>query len=277
MPPTALVTGATDGMGLQAARMLGRDGWHVIVHGRRPERVEAAVEWLRGSSSAGSFKPVVADLAQLDQVEALAAPLRAAPDRAVDVLVNNAGVFTPTREATVRRESADGFELMWAVNYLAPFLLTMRLEPVLARSPHPGVLNVGSGAHVRGEIHWSDLHLTEGWDRMAAYAQAKLALAMFTRELAGRWSQARIGTLCVNPGYTGTKMVRDGLGGEAQPVSQGAAHIAAPLLEGDRSQWVGQYVDQGTVSPAHPLVDDADARRRLWDLTVAQLDARSPL
>jgi NAD(P)-dependent dehydrogenase (short-subunit alcohol dehydrogenase family) len=272
----ALITGATDGIGRETARLLSEVGWRVIVHGRNVDRVAAATDYLRGAVPDGHFEPVTADLAALCQVEALAEWLLGYCDP-LDALVNNAGVFTSTSVADVRTESADGFELTWAVNYLAPFALTLKVLPLLLSAKQCQVLNVGSSAHLRGELCWHDLQCRQHWDRMAAYAQSKLAIAMFTVELSERCAGTPVTVNVASPGYTATKMVRDGLGGPALPVEEGAANIAQLLLETRWAARSGCYIDQAVVREPHPLVSDRLARRRLWRISAAQAATHDPM
>ncbi|GLZ42043.1 hypothetical protein Acsp05_56670 [Actinokineospora sp. NBRC 105648] len=273
-PGTVLVTGATSGIGLAAAGQLAAAGWTVLVHGRTPERAALACAQLAGNDLAGNestgngpagngpageLVPVHADLSALAEVRRLADSIGTTV-----ALVNNAGVFTPSAIAEQRRVSADGHELTWAVNYLAPFALTTALAGRLG-----AVVNVTSGMHVRAEPHWADPDLVEGWDRVRAYGQSKLALTAFSAELGARWPAVPV--TAVNPGYVDTPLVRAAFGGPAGDVSVGAAHVVAPLLGGSP---VGGYVELGVRAVPHPLVEDSEGRARLWALTERLLAAR---
>ena len=136
MTPTVLVTGATDGLGKAVSVELARAGATVLVHGRSPERAEAAAAEIRAASGNGLLRTCAGDLASLAQVRSLAEAILEREPR-LDVLVNNAGIGTAEPGGGERVESADGYELRFAVNYLAPFLLTGLLEPLLQASACP--------------------------------------------------------------------------------------------------------------------------------------------
>src|SRR3712207_3520376 len=173
---TILVTGATDGLGKRVARELAGKGATVLLHGRNSERLEAALEDIRketGSERLGSY---LADLSSLAQVRALAERILSDQVR-LDVLINNAGVIV--RE---RKESEDGFELTFAVNCLAQFLLTSLILPLLRDSAPARIVNVASAG--QSPVGFDDVMLERRYGGMRAYTQSKLAQIMFTFELA---------------------------------------------------------------------------------------------
>jgi NAD(P)-dependent dehydrogenase (short-subunit alcohol dehydrogenase family) len=261
-----LVTGATSGIGYAAARLLARAGWDVLVHGRTEDTAAIACERLEAEVPGARLWPVHADLAKLTEVRALATHVvREHPP--LHGLINNAGLFPPNRLAHLRRLSADGYELTWAVNYLAPFALTTAL---VARTS--AVVNVGSGMLAGAELRWDDLQHERGWDRSSAYGQSKLALVMFTMELAARGDGGRPAAVAVNPGYTDTRLVREAFGGVANPVDEGAGWVVRPLLDERVAGATGAYYDLGERTWAHPLAEDGAARARLWDLTRDQVE-----
>lgn len=185
-----LVTGATDGIGRETARILSEQGHDVIVHGRTLEKAQAIVRQL------GKGTAVAADLASLDEVRALAGRKELG---ALDVLVNNAGVYMKTRKVTPE----GGRETTMAVNHDAPFLLTHLLIDRLER-----VVNVSSIAHQRGRIDVDDLDFERSFDGYAAYASSKLANVLFTVELARRFTRVQCNAL--HPGVVSTKLLRAG-------------------------------------------------------------------
>src|SRR5258706_2156943 len=174
---TALVTGATDGVGRLVAEALARDGARVLIHGRNPERGAAVLAALGN----GDHAFCRADLASLAAVRALAADVLKRTDR-LDILVNNAGVGSASRGG--RELSRDGHELRFAVNYLAPFLLTHLLLPTIQRSAPARIVNVSSAG--QQPIDFDDVMLAHGYDGTRAYRQSKLAQILFTVELAQR-------------------------------------------------------------------------------------------
>jgi len=250
-----LITGATDGLGRRVAELLAERGEDVIVHGRSPERVEAVA---REIGAAGGY---VADLTSLDEVRRLADAVRSA-DGHLDALINNAGVFSAER-----RESEDGYELGFAVNYLAHFLLTMELLP--AR-----IVNVSSIG--QQEIDFDDVMLEDGYDGYRSYAQSKLAQIMFTIELAERLGPDSDVTVdAVHPAsLMDTKLVRQSFGSTRSSVDEGAEAVIHVLDERDGS---GRYFDQTQEARARPQAYDPEARERLWELSEELTGVRSPL
>jgi NAD(P)-dependent dehydrogenase (short-subunit alcohol dehydrogenase family) len=249
---TILITGATDGLGRACARELAANGHDVVVHGRDRGKAERVAEEI------GSAAVLVADLASLDEVRRLAED--AARLGSLDVLVNNAGLVSRRRET-----SADGHELTFAVNYLAGFALTL---PLLRRDPPPArVVNVASIG--QAAIDFDDVMLERSYDGYRAYAQSKLAQVMFTFELAERLGgEAATTVTALHPAtLMDTKMVRGTLGGAQSSVEEGmraTVHLAA----GDDVEGVtGRYFDGLEESSAHEQAYDAEARRRLWELS----------
>jgi NAD(P)-dependent dehydrogenase (short-subunit alcohol dehydrogenase family) len=230
---TALVTGATAGLGWHTARLLGAAGWTVLVHGRTPEKAAAAVQEL----GPGRYEPVAADFGRLSEVEDLAGRVGA-----VDVLVNNAGVLANT----ARQVTADGHELHWGVNYLAGAWLTELL-------PAGRVVSVCSTMPLPGGFRWDDLELTRDHVPRIAYAQSKIALAMSTLDCPHG--------IAVSPGYVDTKLVRNAFGGAVVPAAAGAAHIAAAVT--DLADRAGIFVDRDRIVDPPPPANDPAARERL--------------
>ncbi len=172
-----LVTGSTSGLGREVARALAADGDHLIVHGRSVERGLALVEEIN-SASPGSARFYRADFASLDEVRGLAEAIRRDYDR-LDVLVNNAGIFLV--DDPERHLSQDGYELNFQVNYLAGYLLTDLLLPLLRESAPARIVNVASGGR---PLDFDNLMLEEGYTWRRAYFQSKLAQVMHTIDLA---------------------------------------------------------------------------------------------
>jgi NAD(P)-dependent dehydrogenase (short-subunit alcohol dehydrogenase family) len=223
--PTVLVTGATDGIGRATALALAARGATVLVHGRDPARAAAVAREANAVPGApGDAESVVGDLASLAAVRALAAAVRArgAP---LDVLVNNAGVAFRDAE---RRLSADGFELTFAVNHLAHFLLTRELLDLLAeaaaRRGGARVVTVSSELHARGRIDFDDLQGERRYGGTAAYAHSKLANVLFARALARRTAARGVTSNALHPGVIKTKLLREGFGSQGgAAVERGAA------------------------------------------------------
>src|ERR671930_595224 len=170
---TILVTGATDGLGRALARELAERGAAVLLHGRSEERLSEVADEI------GRVRTYKADLASLDEVRAMASEILE-NEQALHTLVNNAGIGTALPEG--RQESRDGYELRFAVNYLSHYLLTRLLEPLIQRSAPARIVNVSSAG--QAPIDFDDVMLENGYSGFQAYCQSKLALVMFTFDLA---------------------------------------------------------------------------------------------
>jgi len=258
-----LITGSTDGIGKLTAQRLAAMDAAVLVHGRDPEKVQSTAEAIRRASGNPAVAHVTADLASLAEVRRMAADVRQRYDR-LDVLINNAGVLPAGGGAHERPLSQDGHELCLAVNYLAPFLLTHLLMPLLKAAPAARILNVSSVA--QETVDCDDLDMEKGaYAPMQAYARSKLALAMFTMALDARLADEAITVNCLHPGtLLDTKMVRQAFSqpqGRAESGAEVEVYLAtSPDLEGVS----GNYFDRKTKARAHDQAYDRAARERLW-------------
>lgn len=196
----ALVTGANAGIGKATATGLAKLGATVLMVSRNRARGEAAQREIRSASGNARVELLVADLASLAAVRQLAWDVQAGYER-LDVLINNAGVFTSARARTV-----DGNETMFAVNHLAPFLLTNLLLPILEQSAPARIINVSSGAHPLGRIAFDDLAAARDFGPQRRYAQSKLANLLFTYELARRIAGSGVTANVYEPGFVNTNM-----------------------------------------------------------------------
>lgn len=196
--PTCLVTGATDGIGKATALALAERGARVILHGRNPAKLDATLEQLRATTGNKSLHPVLADFASLAQVAALGD--RVARDfPGLSVLVNNAGLLTDHWQ-----QSADGFELTFAVNYLAPYLLTLRLLDTLKANALGRIVNVASTAMGGGRVDFANRQLERAFDGWQAYANTKLMNVLFSHHLAGRLAGSGVVSNALCPGLIDT-------------------------------------------------------------------------
>ncbi|MEU8087877.1 SDR family NAD(P)-dependent oxidoreductase [Micromonospora sp. NPDC049101] len=270
-PGTVLVTGATSGIGQATTVHLAEAGWTVLAHGREPAGAERACRALAQAVPGARVEPLAADLGSLAEVTSLARQVADRPD-GLDALVNNAGLFLASDDPTRRRTSADGFELTWAVNHLAALALALDLVSAFGDDRLRHVVNLSSGMHLRADIAWEDPDLRRGWDGRVAYAQSKLALTACAVELAHR-RPAGPAVTAVSPGYVDTRLVRAAFGGPALPPAVGGWHVARLLIEDPFPGVQGAYVDRVALAEPHPLVGDAAARDRLWELSTGQLAA----
>jgi NAD(P)-dependent dehydrogenase (short-subunit alcohol dehydrogenase family) len=265
---TIVITGATDGLGKALASELAPAGGRLILHGRNEEKGQKLLEELAPRAT-GELEWRRADLASLDEVRDLANSLLE-EDR-IDVLVNNAGIGTtgqgaPERGGGGREESADGYELRFAVNYLAPFLLTRRLLPLIERSAPARIVNVTSAG--QAPIDFDDVMLERSYNGIQAYCQSKIALVMLTFDLAEELEGSGVTANCLHPGtYLPTNMVRRAGVDPVTPLEDGVEAtmrlIASPELDGVN----GHYFDGTSESAPHPQAEDPEARRQLRELS----------
>jgi NAD(P)-dependent dehydrogenase (short-subunit alcohol dehydrogenase family) len=257
--PAVLITGATSGLGRYLAQQLVSSGWQVLAHGRDRARVAELSAELGGGA-----RGFVADLASLGEVRDLAARINAEVPR-LDVLVNNAAVgFGAPGEG--RQVSADGHELRFAVNYLAPVLLTRLLVPLLTASAPSRVLNVGSIGQVAFDP--ADAEFEHGYQGVVAYRRSKLALAAFTFDLAGELETAKVTVNCSHPAtLMDTAMVsRAGISPVSTLEQGGEATmrlITDPALDGV----TGQFFDGLKTARARPEAYDPQFRAKLREVT----------
>jgi NAD(P)-dependent dehydrogenase (short-subunit alcohol dehydrogenase family) len=267
-PKTCVVTGASSGIGRAIALELANRGVRVVLVCRNPQLAERVAAEIGALPSA--IPPVIfqADLCSLASVYSLADAI-AQSEMRIDALVNNAGVLLKKRNAT-----EDGFEATFMVNYLAPFALTLELLPVLKASGSARIVNVASDV-VRQfpSIDWSDLQAERRYGMVRAYRQSKLALVLFTFELARRLAGA-LTVNCVHPGNVETNMTVHGPlidllrpllpSTTAEVAGRNCADLAiSPAFEGV----TGQYFEHGKSRSAGSRSRDAAAARRLWDIS----------
>jgi len=264
-----LVTGATDGIGKQTAIDLAKQGAHVIVHGRHPEKVEATRQAVE-KAGAAKADGVVFDLASFASVRKGAEEITKRVDR-LDVLVNNAGVFMNERVLT-----QDGIETTFQVNHLSPFLLTRLLIDTVLKGPGARVVNVSSIAHRRGRLSLEDLQRERGFDGYTAYAQSKLANVLFTLEFANRFPPERITANALHPGVVGTKLLREGFGAVGSDSLEEGAQTSVYLATSPEVEGVsGNYFVQCKQGDMALQALDSHGRKQLWQMSEQLTGARA--
>ncbi len=248
--PLILITGSSDGIGLETARQLARHGADVILHGRRPDRVLAARQAVESLCGRAMPEPIVADLSSLSSAAGIAFEM-ARREVFPEVLINNAGVFAKQLEL-----SPDGIELSMAVNHFAHFVLTMSLLH------QPGcrlrrIVNVSSIAHNRGRIELDDLTMRKRrFDAYGMYAASKLANVLFTVELAERL-RGRVSVNALHPGVVSTKLLTEGFGMTGpDSVADGAATSVMLALDPEYAHVTGQYFAACRPAPMNPVAHD---------------------
>ena len=265
-PRTVLITGSTDGIGRATARALAAAGMKVIVHGRTKPKVDAALAQLTGELPGAELEGISFDLGSQAAVRKGAAAILERI-RHLHVLVNNAGIFANERTLT-----EDGVELTFAVNHLAPFLLTELLAERLITSAVAApsrVINVSSIAHTRGRIHEDDLSLSKAFTGYAAYAQSKLANVMHALSLSENHDPSRLVAYSLHPGVIGTKLLRQGFGPVAGGTTESGAktsiRLAGAISVDDPT---GTYFSDGTATPPASTARPRPAREALWETSV---------
>jgi NAD(P)-dependent dehydrogenase (short-subunit alcohol dehydrogenase family) len=265
---TIVITGATDGLGKGLASELAPSGARLILHGRNEEKGRVLLEEL-GPKAGGELEWRRADLSSLDEVRELADAL--SEEERIDVLVNNAGIGTDGG----REESTDGYELTFAVNYLAPFLLTRQLLPLLERSAPARIVNVSSAGQM--PIDFDDVMLERGYTGMQAYCQSKVALVMFTFDLAEELEGKGVTANCLHPGtYMPTNMVRNAGVEPMTPLEDGIAATMRLITSPEVAEVNGHYFDGTSESAPHPQAEDPEARRRLRELSMELTGIQAP-
>ena len=264
---TALVTGATDGIGHATARQLGALGWNVLVHGRDERKSRRAVRELAQAGSRGTYAPVWGDLARMREVVDLGRQvIEMAP--VIDALVNNAGVSVGERTLT-----EDGFELTMAVNHFAHFLLTHHLLAAVRAAPAGRIVTVSSMTHSSGRIDLDDLSFARRFDGYGAYAASKLANVLFTAALAKRLAGTRAIANCCHPGVISTKLLHSRFGMGGAPVEQGARTSVYLATSPEVGGVSGKYFnDCREATPARAARDEKLAEA-LWSTSEEVLAA----
>lgn len=277
---TAVVTGATGGLGYETARMLAEHGARVILAGRNADKGANALRRIRAKSPEADIAFELVDLGNLASITAFGTRLSAGTP--IDILVNNAGVMTPP----TRKTTSDGFELQFGTNYLSHFALTARLMPLLTAAPAARVVSLSSVAARDGQIDFTNLQ-SENYKPMVAYSQSKLACLMFGFELQRR-SKANgwnITSTAAHPGIARTDLIVNGMGDRSRaalvrrylpfvfaPVPQAAlptlfAATAPDAVPGGYYGPKGFQEIRGEVgvaaTPGAAL--DTTVARRLWD------------
>ncbi len=253
MPKTILITGATDGIGLETAKLLVAQGHTVLLHGRNAAKLDTIQNQLAALSGAGHVESYRADLSRLADVESLAQSV-AANHTTLDVLINNAGVLKTADTVT-----ADGLDVRFMVNAIAPYQLSQRLLPLLPTSGR--IVNVASAAQapVSLDALMGRLQLT---DDMTAYAQSKLALIMWSRHLASLRQDDGPVVVAVNPGsLLGSKMVKEGFGIAGKDLQIGANVLMRAAIADEFATASGQYFDNDSGRFAAPHADALNGQK----------------
>ncbi len=247
MPKTILITGATDGIGLETAKKLAGAGHRVLVHGRNPAKLKATADALSEQIGGGPVESYQADLSVLSEVTELAAAVRAGND-SLDVLINNAGVFKVVKTIT-----DDKLDVRFVVNAIAPYYLSQLLMPLLSSTSR--IVNVSSAAQAPVDIN-ALAGQTPILDDMSAYAQSKLAITMWSRHMAGQDGPV---VIAVNPGsLLGSKMVKEAFGQDGGDLAIGAGILFRAAVDDEFANASGLYFDNDSGDFGAPHNDALD-------------------
>ncbi|MEM7697560.1 MAG: SDR family NAD(P)-dependent oxidoreductase [Verrucomicrobiota bacterium] len=249
MKKVILLTGATDGIGLETAKLLAADGHELLLHGRNPEKLEVTKEMIAGVPGSANVESYKADFSDLEEVAALAHSILETHDR-IDVVINNAGVFRSPSSGL-----ANGLDLRFVVNAVAPFLLTRRLLPSIPDSGR--IINLSSAAQDRVDL--DALRGERSLDEMSAYSQSKLALTMWSHHLAQELESEGPAVIAVNPGsFLGSKMVKEGFGMEGKDLRIGAEILYRLSTSHEFANITGKYFDNDSQRFSSPHPDALD-------------------
>ena len=274
-----VLTGATNGIGLAAAIELARRGANLTLVARNQARAAEAIRQINAVTPGNSPDVMLADLSSQSSIRQLAAELLVRYPR-IQVLVNNAGAIYARRQM-----SADGIELTWAVNHLAPFLLTTLLLDRIKTSHPARIVTTSSGAHERARIPFDDLNAERSWGGagFTRYGETKLANILFTTELARRLEGTGVTANAFHPGFVATGfnrnngvMMRIGMAISrpfARSPQKGAETLVWLVDSEDANDLNGAYVfDRRPVAPS-PAAQDVETSRRLWQVSEEQTRA----
>jgi NAD(P)-dependent dehydrogenase (short-subunit alcohol dehydrogenase family) len=265
-----VITGATSGIGLVAAEQLAAMGARLVLVGRDKARGEAAIARIKRRTAGAEIRIHYADLSRLVEMNRLGSEIAAVEPR-IDVLLNNAGAMFAARRVT-----EDGLERTFAVNHMAYFVLTNRLEERLAAAAPSRIVNTASDAHRGNTLDFDDLQSERRYRGLTAYGRSKLANILFTRELARRLAGSGVSANCLHPGFVASRIADNNSGVFRLGVTiakslwglspergaQTMVYLASsPEVAGVTG---GYFAKSRPATPTAAAQDDA-AARRLWD------------
>jgi|LSQX01.2.fsa_nt_gb NAD(P)-dependent dehydrogenase (short-subunit alcohol dehydrogenase family) len=258
---TVLITGATDGIGKELAKMFAQTGCHLILHGRNPDKLNKAVTEISEDSSRQNIQTVIADFSSLTQVRKMAEDVISSTEH-LDVLINNAGLYPDEKVIT-----EDGFEQTLQVNYISPFLLTMSLLPLLDGKKPSKIVNLSSIGH---RFVWHNLRDPQSkffW-RWVAYCRSKLLMIPFTRELSEQLNKKDITANSIHPGLIRTKLIRFLPVSWGVSVQSGASTVFDLATNPNYDSVTGKYLEKYKIVQPSLIARSTRLQKSLWRVSL---------
>ena len=260
MKKTILITGSTDGIGKLAALKLAKDGHEIYLHGRNADKLAAVISEIKMAANNNAVKGFIADFSDMEAVKKMAEQINEELPK-LDILINNAGVYKSRISKT-----KDGFDIRFAVNYLAPYILTKEIMPLLKKGQAARLINLSSAA--QAPVSMEALKGTKPLSEMEAYSQSKLALTMWSLYLAE--TKPNITTIPVNPGsLLNTNMVKEGWGFHRSSADKGRDILYDLAVAEQYEKASGKYFDNdaGHFGAIHPAGNNEEAIKMLIEET----------
>ena len=264
MSKTIFITGSTDGIGKLAAIRFAQDGHEVLLHGRNSEKLSTVITEVKGQTGNENIRGYLADFSDLEAVKKMAHQISGEVD-SLDVLINNAGIFK-----SAISHNSDGLDIRYVVNYLAPFVLTNELTSLLQKGTDPRIINLSSAA--QDSISYEVFSGKKNCPDMEAYSQSKLAITMWSFDLAEKYPD--IAVTALNPGsLLNTNMVREAFGRHWAPADKGANILYKLAVTEAYNGVTGKYYDndKGSFGQAHPDAYNKAERQKLMEATTNML------
>lgn len=256
-----LVTGSTDGIGKQTALDLAGMGANVLIHGRDEERCKQTLSALQKATGRNDYDYFVSDFSSLKNVKKLADELIEKYDK-LDVLINNVGVYMKDRIL-----SDDGYEMTFAVNHLAPFLLTNELIPLIKKSNYARIVNVSSTTHHQGDLDFDDLMYEKSYEGYRAYCRSKLANILFTNELSERLKDTHLTANSLHPGAINTKLLHAAFNMQGASVKKGAETSVYLASSEKAANITGKYFENKKMTEPSSKAKDKTLQKELWEVS----------
>ncbi len=255
-----LITGSTDGIGYQAAVELVKSGHYIILHGRNREKTELTMKRIEMDTNKKNLSIVYADLRSFSQIKEMVNEIYEHFDK-LDVLINNAGIYKSERSIT-----QEGLEETFAINYVAPFLLSNLLIDLLKKRKPSRIVNVASQVH-SNHLNFENLQFKQGYTGTKAYAQSKTALILFTYLLAEKLKNTGITVNCLHPGVINTKLLKAAMSfGGASP-KKGAKTLIYAATAPELENVSGKYFVNNRSEPSKDITYNKGIQKKLWRKT----------